>query len=159
MDKYTTKTTRVTPTFNAELDKKITTESIQLTTSSTFMPTNTSSLTAISTNSSNVVSNVSKMPDISPTSTTESTTTHTTSTYEIHVNATPTITGNVTHIESSLQDILQTIKEEMSLDVSTLSTTPTEKLPTSSLPETSKSKMTTTISNSATIGEYIAIQY
>lgn len=160
LDKYTSKTTSITPTFNNELNKESTTKPLE-STSLKEIPTLTTTNTSIlqkPLDSSATSLNSTTISEIYPSSTTKDTVSATlgTSSYEIHVNSTPTIKGNVTHIESSIKDVLQTMKEELPMDISTLSSTATEKLPETNLLKTSLStSMTNTVkSTTTTISEY-----
>lgn len=133
LDKYTSKTTSVTPTLHTEDKEEKSTAGIESTSTidnPMSQSSNISSAIEETVDSSVILQNITAS-EIVPTSTLSGTpsTTSPTSFYEIHVNSTPTITGNVTHIESSFKDIVQTLKDELSKDVSTLSSTATEKLP------------------------------
>lgn len=160
MDKYTSKTTSVTPTVHTETKQEtrlsekfsssVTDVSISLN-SSLISQENTHSVTpSLNTIYSEIVPSSTIKDEIS--------TTITTKFQEVHVNSTPTITGNVTHIESSMKDVLQTMKEELSTDIATLPSTATEKLPETILHKTSKIKTSTSIVETPTItGDYFYI--
>lgn len=155
MDKYTSKTTSVTPTFNTEADEKSETYTLG-STSVSDIPTLLSSESSLILKQSNFLqknSNASTKSEIQPSTMSKETLPTTLVTpYEINVNSTPIITGNVTQIESSMKDVLQTLKEEHSFDISTLSSTATEKLPETSLIKTS-STASTNIVRSTSVGE------
>ncbi|KAJ8962470.1 hypothetical protein NQ314_005707 [Rhamnusium bicolor] len=135
LDKYTSKTTVVTPTFNTEMNEEISTESESPAVSET--PTESSTISEMS---SSVLINSSTT--IEPTSLSKEivTTAMVNSSLADLFNDTMTTGKYEPILESSIQEVLQTLREDLLTTSSIPVSTETEKLPAI----TTASKSTTT---------------
>ncbi|KAJ8925501.1 hypothetical protein NQ315_009339 [Exocentrus adspersus] len=122
LDKYTSKTTLVTPTFNTEINSETDT-SISVETSGTVTET-----TEAPSRSKTSQLDVSEREDITPTSSKPEEIVPTSVSTSLNETVLP-INRTETILESSIQEIVQTLREDISNNTSSLASTETEKLP------------------------------